>query len=79
MDPLQPLPQFKIISGTFKSLTTANKIEAIGRVAYVPIAKSEFALTRFSFLTTSGTIASLDGCRIKENTSDIKLIMNKQE
>ena len=60
------------------SLIIPSNTEAIGRVAYVPTAKRELALTKFSLSTTSGTIASLEGWRIKENISDKKFIRNKK-
>jgi len=36
-------------AGTLISAINAKNIDAIGRVAYVPIANNELALTRFSY------------------------------
>ena len=77
IDPDQPLPKLVMKVGTLISAINAKNIEAIGSVAYVPIANNEFAFTRFSLSTNSGTTDSRDGCLIKENISVKKLMINK--
>ena len=42
----------------------------------MPTVNNELALTKYSSLTMSGTIDSLDGCLVKENISEMKLIIN---
>jgi hypothetical protein len=76
IDPLHPLPVSFVSSKLFQSLTTPKANDAIGNVAYVPIANKEFAFTRFFLFTISGTTASLEGCLISENISDKKFIKN---
>ena len=75
IDPDQPLPKLVMKVGTLISAINAKNIEAIGSVAYVPIANNEFAFTRFSLSTNSGTTDSRDGCLIKENISVKKLMI----
>ena len=62
-------------AGTLISAINAKNIDAIGRVAYVPIANNELALTRFSLLTNSGTTDSREGCLMSEKISVKKLII----
>jgi hypothetical protein len=54
IDPDQPLPKLVMKVGTLISAINAKNIEAIGSVAYVPIANNEFAFTRFSYLLIQG-------------------------
>ena len=75
IDPLHPFPNSLTTLKVSRSLKKPNNKEAIGNVAYVPIAKSEFAFTRFSESIISGTTASLDGCLINEKISEKKLII----
>jgi hypothetical protein len=42
----------------------------------VPTVNNELALTKYSSLTMSGTIDSRDGCLVRENISEMKLIIN---
>ena len=75
IEPLHPLPNSLTKLKVSISLKKPSNKEARGNVAYVPIAKSEFAFTRCSGSKISGTTASLDGCLINEKISDKKLIM----
>ena len=75
IDPDHPFPKFVMKAGTLISAINAKNIDAIGRVAYVPIANNELALTRFSLLTNSGTTDSREGCLMSEKISVKKLII----